>query len=661
MVYPTQNLRRAALGLAALSLMLPAQEPQFGVNHSECSYFSTQGEEITGTHLLRAAKGQQYKASARTVEVAAKLRDAGLRVTEITTMGVIPADLGKAGLIDQHIYQKLKDAAVAPADKTSDYEFARRISFDLTGRPLTLERLTAFISSADPAKRGRLVDTLIQTEEFGDKWAMFFGDLYRNVDDNTQVRRYAEGRNAFHKYIRDSVMDNKPYNQMVTEMITANGANNWEQGELNFTLGGLMVGGPVQDNYDMMAEQVSKSLLGISHFNCVICHNGRGHLEPISAWGVKTTRQQAWGLSAFFAKTAAPRTLADPDLRNSPYYYAIQTNPRLGDYALNTTTGNRSPRQPVGSAGIITPEYPFGEGGKPRAGEDYRVALARIVTADKQFARATVNYIWKEFFGRGIVEPANQFDLNRLDPANPPPAPWTIQPTHPELLEALAEDFQKSGFDLKGLMRKIAASDTYQFSAAYGDKWKPEYETLFARHFVRRLWGEEVADAIAQTSSVPGAYAYNVRSAPLPPLPGTNSLNVNTPWAMKLPQTARLPGGAMSQFLDSFLRGNRIDAERKGEGAIPQVLNLMNDAFVMDRTRVAVRNNVPTLGRRLMDKYTDSQNAPMVEEMFLTVLNRPPTADESFTAVARLNGNRLQKIEDLLWSLYNKVDFVFNY
>jgi hypothetical protein len=131
---------------------------------------------------------------------------------------------------------------------------------------------------------------------------------------------------------------------------------------------------------------------------------------------------------------------------------------------------------------------------------------------------------------------------------------------------------------------------------------------------------------------------------------------------MQMPQTARLPGGALSQFLDSFLRGNRIDAERKGEGAIPQVLNLMNDQFVMDRTRALNRNGVPLLARRLMDKYSDSQNSQLVEEMFLAVLNRPPSSEESFTASSLLGtGSRQQRIEDLLWSLYNKVDFVFNY
>jgi len=645
--------------LAASALAQSEAEAPLNVDHAECGFFSNRGEEMTQEHLLRAAK-RRYLVSNRTIEVSSLLRQGrGKTVAEVALMGAVPDDLSRYGVIDQHIYGALKAAGVTPADKASDYEFARRVSFDLTGRPLTLERLTGFVNSADPDKRIRLVDTLLNSPEFADKWTMFFGDLYKNVDDSGQSRRYAEGRNAFYKYMKDSLAANKPYNQMVTEMLTNSGASSWEQGELNWTLGGLMVGGPVQDNFDMMAEQTARAFLGISHFNCVICHNGRGHLEPISAWGVKTTRQQAWGLSAFFAKTTTRRILADPDLRNSPYYYAVDDNPRATDYALNTTTGNRSPRQPIGTLRTIAPEYPFGNGGAPRAGENYRVALARIMTADIQFARATVNYVWREFFGRGIVEPANQFDLARLDPKNPPAEPWTLQPTHPEMLEAMAVEFQKDGFNLKNLMRRIAGSDAYQFSSSYSGTWKPEYEKLFARHFVRRLWGEEIMDAISQVSGFPGAFTYNIRS--LPAIPGQSN-NVTVPWAMQLPQTARFPAGALGQFLDSFLRGNRIDAERKDEGAIPQVLNLMNDAFVMDRTRAVNRNGVPQLARRLMDKYTDSQNPQLVEEMFLAVLNRPPTSDESFTASTRLGtGVRQQRVEDLLWSLYNKVDFVYNY
>jgi hypothetical protein len=211
-------------------------------------------------------------------------------------------------------------------------------------------------------------------------------------------------------------------------------------------------------------------------------------------------------------------------------------------------------------------------------------------------------------------------------------------------------------------MRKITLSEAYQLSSAH-DNWKPEWERFGARHFVRRLWAEEITDAIAQISGFPSSYTYNT-STLAPAMGGTP--NVTVAWAMQLPQTGRLPGGAMGQFLDSFLRGNRIDADRKDEGSIPQVLNLLNDSYVLDRTRAAVRNGQPTLARRLLDKYTPDQNVALLDELWVTVLNRPITDAERITAQATLGTAitptvRQQRLEDLVWSLYNKVDFIFNY
>src|SRR5205085_2437184 len=138
----------------------------------------------------------------------------------------------------------------------------------------------------------------------------------------------------------------------------------------------------------------------------------------------------------------------------NPYYWSLTNRPATADYPLNTTIGNRPARQPTNGDRNVKPVYPFSNRG-PKAGEDYRVALAREVTSDFQFSRAAVNYIWKEFFTRGIVEPANQFDLARLDPDNPPPDPWTLQPSNARLLNALAEQFAANNYDVKWLMRQI--------------------------------------------------------------------------------------------------------------------------------------------------------------------------------------------------------------
>ncbi|MBY0503516.1 MAG: DUF1549 and DUF1553 domain-containing protein [Bryobacteraceae bacterium] len=664
----------AGCGMALLCggswVYLGAQEPQvvtddepvINADHSQCTLFGSDRDHFYEESVNRMAR-KQYRFGKATVAAVSHMSQAYAAALPDPKGAAIFDRIDQLGFIDQFLFKAMQKDGVEPANRSNDYEFIRRVTFDLTGRPPKYDRVVAFAESNAPDKRAKLIDELLNTPEWVDKWTMFLGDQFKNVDDNGQARRFAEGRNAFYQYIKTSLASNKPYDKMVTEMITATGSNSWEQGELNWNISGMMTGGPVQDNYDFQGEIVADRLLGMGHQNCLLCHNGRGHMEALSVWGKSVTRVQAQGLSAFFSKSVSRRTYPEPANRNV-WYSSFEDAPRNAEYSLNTTTGNRTPRQPLGDMRTVLPNYPFGDGGKPRSGENYREALARIVVADPQFARASVNFIWKQFFVRGIVEPANLFDPGRMDPANPPPAPWTIQPTNPELLNALAADFQKSGFSFRDLMRKICNSEAYQLSSAYAGNWQPQYENYFARHFVRRLWAEEVVDGITQVSNSPMRYTYNTTTPLLPGMPAPAGATVN--WTMQLPQTRTLPGGAMAQFLDSFLRGNRIDAERNDEGAIPQVLNLMNDSFVMDRTRAATNGGVPTLTRQLLDKYTSNDNAGLVRELFLTVLSRPPSADESITANGLLGGAvspqiRQQRLEDLVWSLYNKVDFVFNY
>jgi hypothetical protein len=268
------------------------------------------------------------------------------------------------------------------------------------------------------------------------------------------------------------------------------------------------------------------------------------------------------------------------------------------------------------------------------------VALAREVTTDLQFARAAVNYIWREFFGIGIVDPPDFFDLARLDENNPPPAPWTLQPSHPALLRELAQDFASSGYDLKGLMRKIVNSKTYQLSSRYSAAWNPAWERLFARKLVRRMWGEEVHDAVVQSSGITPNYnlgtVYGAKS-----------------WAMQFPDTRDVLGGLT--FIKDFPIGNRDDERRLQEVAIQQALTVMNNGVVM--SRVVASNPAGLIARSL-----SLPNDQLVDHLFLTVLSRYPTEAEKSLAVSSLQtGVRNQKAENLLWSLYNKVDFIFNY
>jgi hypothetical protein len=554
--------------------------------------------------------------------------------------------MDQLGTIDSHLLAAMQEAGAAPAPRSDDYTFARRVSLDLTGRVPTYDRLIRFISDPASDKRARYIDELLETSTWVDKWTMFFGDLYKNTINNTQINIYPEGRNAFYNYLKSSLAANKRYNAMATELIAGSGTNNWEQGELNFNILGRVGGGPAQDIYDQQAANVAEMFLGISHENCVLCHDGRRRLDPLTLWGKQETRIEGWGLAAFFARSNMPTVRPDPAKNNR--YYGMIDNGRL-DYQLNTTTGNRPARQPIGSIRAVTPEYPFG-GGAPNPGEPYRAALARLLTSDVQFARAAVNYLWKEFFGRGIVDPVNQFDPDRQDPDNPPPEPWTIQPTHPRLLNALAQDFIESGYDVKALMRQIVNSQAYQLASTYEGNWNPAWQNLFARKMVRRMWAEEVMDNIAMTSNVP------------------NPTNLGAPlgilnWTMQMPDT-RTPGGNTGSFLDSFYRGNRVDEDRRVDGSVPQTLNLMNDSFVHTRTRATGAGPSASIARQMLNKYGNGNNDALINELFLTIVSRPPTAHELTQARGKLaaaaaGAERQRKVEDLVWVLYNKVDFIY--
>src|SRR6266699_2636624 len=408
------------------------------------------------------------------------------------------APMPRKNLVDDHIFSRLEAAGIQPAPLTSDQEFLRRVTLDLTGRIPSVSDVVNFLSDPSPAKRDNLVDSLMASPEFVDKWTMFFGDLYKVNAAATNVTVYQQGRDAMVSYLRTAISGNKPYNEMATDLITAAG-DNFSHGEANWVVNGTVPMGPVQDTYDGQAVNLASMFLGINVVDCLLCHDGARHLDQVNLWGSQQKRQNMCGLSAYFARVRMQRQVTATMPRQIAKY--IVTDAAGGEYQLNTTSGNRTARRPIEGVGVVPPKNPFataanafatGSGIEP--GETRRLALARQVTSDVQFSRAIVNYIWQKFMVEAFVSPSNAFDLARLDPANPPPAPWTLQPTNPELLDALARWLQANQFDLRALMALITKSTAYQLSAVYPGNWDVSYVPYYARKYVRRLDAEEVHD-----------------------------------------------------------------------------------------------------------------------------------------------------------------------
>jgi hypothetical protein len=557
---------------------------------------------------------------------------------------VDPSTMPRKNFIDESIFDRMAGAGIQSAPLSSDGEFLRRVTLDLTGRIPSAADVEAFLVDTNPAKRELKVDALIGSPEFVDKWTMFFGDLLKVNAQATNVNRFIPGRDAFYLYLKDSMTRNKPYDEMARELIVATG-DSFVQGEANWPPGNTVPMGPAQDTYDGQAVNLASMFMGINAVDCLLCHDGARHLDTVNLWGAQQTRQNMWGLSAYFARVRMQRQV----VRQTPLLAKfIVSDLPTGEYRLNTTTGNRSARQPINGVNTVAPRNPFSSatGSGIAVGESRRQAIARQITSDIQFARATVNYIWEQLMVEAFVSPSNAFDLARLDPNNPPPEPWTLQPTNPQLLEAMAQWFQQNRYDVRALVALIAKSSAYQLSAVYPATWNVSYVPYYARKYVRRLSAEEIHDAITKATGVIPTYTIN--QSELPPVQ----------WAMQFPDTREPRSNLIANaFLNAFGRGDRDTSVRRSDASLLQALNLMNNAFV--DTRIGP-NSQGSRVQALVNQNASAQT--IIHELFLNTLSRRPTNEELalFMPVFQQVGNRVGA-EAVQWTLLNKLDFLFNY
>ena len=539
-----------------------------------------------------------------------------------------PGSLPVANFIDTYIGAKLQKSGVIPTAIAGDEEFLRRVMLDLTGEIPDTTTLEAFIADPSPRKREQKIDQLLASDAFVDRWTMWFGDLMQN----NSVYLFYNNRDAYNAWIRDSIRGGKPYDQMVRELIAA--SDDSISGKSANYVARQYAGGPVQDTSDNLATFAADKFLGIPLL-CISCHSGLAHLEQVNTYLRGKSRTDFWRTAAFFSRTELGWTwYPDPlDSKERILTWLVRDN-QTGRYELNTTTGNKSPRAAAaGQPDYVLPAFIL-NGEQPRSDESYRVAFGRIMTGHRQFARATVNDLWKEMMGLGIVEPAHAFDLAKLD----------TQATHPELLEALADDFISSGYSLRSTLRTIAMSNTYQLSSKYRvGQWNENWVPLYARHYPRRLMAEMVFDAVVKATGV--ATSIDVKG--LTPVSR----------AMQLPEPIEPDGRTpIGRFLNTFGRGDRDEKPRTTDSSILQVLATMNDALVTTRVRRDTANSA--VGRILA---ATSDPGTIADQIYMTTLSRKPTANERQVAIDDLRDGPLgERAEDLQYALLNTLEFLYN-
>jgi hypothetical protein len=383
------------------------------------------------------------------------------------------------------------------------------------------------------------------------------------------------------------------------------------------------------DTVDEFTITYSKVFLGLN-LACISCHDGKNHLEKVNLFLTGKKREDFYQQSAFFGKTRQIMNWENGYQANTEF----TVDDRAPAYDTKATSMVRVPRH----GGKGDPRFIL-TGEAPRAGQNDRDELARMITSNVQFSRVFANRIWAEFMGFGIVEPVDEFDLARYDPKNPPPAPWSIQPSNPELLDAMARDFSNSNFSFRHLVRTIMKSSGYQMSSRFTGEWKQEYASYYARKYVRMLSAAELHDAIVLATAVPSDK------------PGSDNKDG---MVMQMPEPGKAAAD-VKNFLRVFGQSNRDDMPKKTPHSSLQAMVLMQSRLVNDR--VAAKG-----GSRLQQLLTDiHDDHALVEKLYISTVSRKPTPPELDTALKALGQDRKRGAENLQWALINSPEFIFNY
>lgn len=564
---------------------------------------------------------QQYSARAGKAQVGSRFENASF-----------------ANFIDQRLFAKMTADRVSPAPRSSDVEFLRRVYIDMTGRIPTSEAAQAFLESTAQDKRSKLIDELLASPAFTDQLTTFWANKFKVTRAHESVGTI--GRNTFYEWLRKSIADDRPYDSFARELISAAGEVDTAPGT-QFFARWMDINGPVQDSWDDITDKITTTFLGYKT-ECISCHNGRGHLEKINLFLTRRTRLQFWQMSSWLSRMQFVRWSDD----NVGFRPRVTINDRnYGSYTGSVSPANPGNR-PTRINAITEPVY-LTTGERPQNG-NWRQEYARILTADKQFARATVNHIWAYLFSHGIVDPPEAWDFERTNPNRPPPGDWPMQNTHPELLEQLADFFIANNYQFRPLLKQILNSEAYQLSSTYQGKWEPAFVKYFARHEARRLSAEELYDSLTTAT----------RTEQPMQIPGLDRVLW---YANQLPDpTEPSMDFRIIDFMNNLGRGNWMTIDRSSEPTILGLLYSMNDGQNVNRTMGNSNFAVSSRSRVLEVDATSSTDNEAIRRLFMATLSRWPSETEMATALKYRNGVRAQWLSDLQWALVNKLDFTFN-
>jgi hypothetical protein len=495
--------------------------------------------------------------------------------------------LPRHNFIDGLVWAKLKQLGLTASEGAADATFHRRAYLDVIGRLPTPDETRTFLADTAADKRAKLIDRLLDRPEYADFWANKWADLLRPNPYHVGIKATFN----LDAWIRDQFRRNRPYDQFVRELLTAKGST-FKNGAVVFYRN--------RREPDELTTMVSQLFLGV-RLECAKCHQ-----HPSERWSQK----DFYSFAAFFGRIGRKGTGISAPISGSEETMFVKESGAV----KHPLTGE-----------VLPPTPPLGKPLDIPPGDDPREKLADWMTAADNpfFAKVIVNRVWADLMGRGLVDPVD--DLRDTNP-----------PTNPELLDALAIDFRKNGYDVKKLIRTIVTSAAYGLSSTPTDRNVGDTRN-YSRRYRTRLRAEALLDAASDVTGVPEKFDA------MPP--GSRAMEA---WTVRFD----------SKFLDSFGRPDPNQdppCERTSDTTVVQALHLMNAPGLAGKiTAEGGRAGTLAAGKKTA--------AEIVEELYLLAYCRKPTAEETAACVARFDkpgAKRKDVTEDLLWALLNTPEFVF--
>jgi hypothetical protein len=521
--------------------------------------------------------------------------------------------------INDRVAQLWAENKVKPSSPASDGEFIRRAYLDIVGSVPSAEEAAEFIKNREKDKKAKLIVKLLNSDDYPKYWANIWGNLLvgRRPDRNRNV-----DKDALEKYLRDCFAENRPWNRMAYELVTARGGSTKESlkagvpfnGATNFLLAHM------NDGNVPATAFTTRLFLGVQ-VQCTQCHD-----HPFN----DRTQESFWGINAFFQRMRREEHNDVDDTGRRRFLYAeLNERPASSRDDLFVRYDKRS-----ALVAVTPPKLLDGQVIEP--GEDQmnlRDELASyIISPDNEyFAQAIVNRLWAHMLGRGIVHPAD--DLGTHNPAS-----------NPDLLTRLAKHFEESNYDLKRLIGWIALSSPYSLSSITNSSNKDD-DQYFSHYPLKQMSPEQFFDSLIVASQA-------------------NRVGARGGWEA----ADKMKADLQQQFTAVFNNDENAEADTFN-GTIPQALMLMNGGLMQKAISKEPGSYLHERVQEIIKKKSRGADVALLNDLYLAALSRYPSRKESQLAQMLLNDtmakskdkNPIDAYQDIFWALLNSSEFVLNH